>query len=102
MCLKVCEFVGSLSIIRGDRRRRRGVGGRVAASLAVMLTDAVPGGAVTQGDGLRHDCPINSTQCTSHASAHQHTHAEKIRGSASIKVQRREIYCRSIVFLFSD
>lgn len=76
----------------------RGVGGRVAASSAVMLTDTVPGGAVTQGDGLRHDCPINSTQCTSRASAHQHTHTENIRGSASIKVQRREMYCLSIVW----
>ena len=85
--------------------RAEGVAGRVAASSAVMLTDMVPGGAVTQGDGLRHDCPINSTQCChmhprTSTHTHTHTHTEKIRGSAYIKVQPHEMYCWSFFFFF--
>lgn len=34
----------------------------IAASSAVMLTDIVPGGTVTKRDGLRHNCPINTSK----------------------------------------
>lgn len=47
-----------------------GAAGLGAASSAVMLTDTVPGGAVTQRDGLRHNCPVNSSQRALYAIAH--------------------------------
>lgn len=52
--------------------RVEGVGGGIAVSSAVMLTDTVPGGAVTQRDALRHSCPINSSHCILRARTHAH------------------------------
>lgn len=66
------------SIINSDRQERGSWWGGIAASSAVMLTDTVPGGAVTQRDSPRHKCPISSSQCISHARIHQRTHRREV------------------------
>lgn len=79
-CVCVCGKLWKGTVHHWQWQARvEGVGAQIAASSAVMLTDTVPGGTVTQRDGLRHNCPINTSQQLPCMHRHTDTHTEKGR-----------------------
>lgn len=99
------SYERELSIIGGDRRGWKELVQGISASSAVMLTDTVPGRTVTQRDGLRHYCPISSSQelpCMHETFLRKRIKSkieQKYTGGKNVTESCFLVSCKSLVFI---